>query len=168
MENTPCNKCPATVQITHPAHPLRGQRLTVRRVLQEGGTDYLFVEWPDNGQVRRIPQAWTDQAITEPAMPGARFTLPQLRAVRQWLDVHLPEALDKTVERVSLEKKHTISGGDPDVPGASSSAVTVSLASAVAVPTTATSHPTGAVDVALLESATPSESPTSCDDRRGP
>jgi hypothetical protein len=139
--NTPCNTYPATVQITHSAHPLCGQWVTVRSVLQEGQEYYLLVEWPDNGQVRRIPQAWTDQAVVEPATPGARFTPQQLRTLRQWLDARLPVALDKEAERVSPEKQCTISGGDPYASEARPDPAAGSLASSLPTPTATTPHP---------------------------
>ncbi len=96
--NTPCNTHPERVKIVHPAHPLCGQQVTVQRVLREGQKHYLLVKWPDNGQVCRIPQAWTDQAITVPATSGARFTPQQLSTVRQWVDAHLAVTLDGEVK----------------------------------------------------------------------
>jgi hypothetical protein len=146
--NTPCNTHPATVQITHSAHPLCGQWVTVRRVLREGQEYYLLVEWPDNGQVRRIPQAWTDQAVVEPATPGARFTPQQLRALRQWLDARLPVALDKEAEKVSPEKQHTISGGGTHASEAGSDPVAGSLASSLPTPAATTPHPVEPMDAA--------------------
>ena len=73
------------MEITHPAHPLRGQRLPVRRRLQEGGESYLLVEWP-GGQVRRIPLSWTELAAEVGCTSGAKFKPAQLRAIRARLD----------------------------------------------------------------------------------
>ena len=112
--NAPCNTYPATVQITHPAHPLRGQMVSVQRVLhQPAGIEFL-IEWPD-GQAGCIPLGWTDQTNNEPVTPGAKFKLKQLTILRRWLDSHLrPSRLDKQSEIVSPERKDNFSGGNDD------------------------------------------------------
>ena len=102
------------MHITHPVHPLRGRYVSVRQALREGSDLYYLVECPD-GQAQRIPRAWTDQAIVEPATPGARFTPRQLLTLRRWLDDHLRKALlDETEEIESPGREENLSGGDDD------------------------------------------------------
>jgi hypothetical protein len=102
------------VCITHPVHPLRGRHVSVRQALREGCDLYYLVEYPD-GQAQRIPRAWTDQAITEPATPGTRFTPRQLLTLRRWLDDHFQKALlDETEEIESPGRKENLSGGDDE------------------------------------------------------
>ena len=168
MVNTPCNTHPERVKIVHPAHPLCGQQVTVQRVLREGQKHYLLVKWPDNGQVCRIPQAWTDQAITVPATPCARFTPQQLSTVRQWLDAHLAVTLDGEVKGVSLEEKLTTSGGNTHENATSSGSATGPLASAVPSPTAATTRPAREVDPTLLEKPPPREKQRRSANRRTP
>ncbi|MCP4285393.1 MAG: hypothetical protein GY792_13210 [Gammaproteobacteria bacterium] len=168
MVNTLYNTLPEKVKIIHPAHPLCGQQVPVRRVLREGRKHYLIIQWPDNGQVVRIPQAWTDQAMPVPATPGARFTPQQLSAVRQWVDTHQPVTLDKEVERGSLEEKLIPSGGHTHENQVRSGSATAPLASAVPSPTEQL--------LALLEKWTlrnwktppPRETPASSTHRRTP
>ena len=113
LDNTLCTACPLTVQITHPAHPLRGRSLPVRRVFREGGESHYVVEWPD-GNPQRIPLAWTDQAQVGSAMAGARFSPHQLLTLRQWLEGRCSRAAvdkDEEANRMAPEKAPDISGG---------------------------------------------------------
>jgi hypothetical protein len=75
----------------------------VWRKFRLGTADWLVIESPELGEVRRIPQAWTDQAISEPGALGARFTPMQLRTARRWLDIRSGLALDKPAAQTPLE-----------------------------------------------------------------
>jgi hypothetical protein len=48
---------PAWVTVTHPHHPLHGQKLEVVRFF---GSKYFLVRRPDGGGLAQISQSWTD------------------------------------------------------------------------------------------------------------
>ncbi|MGH3432608.1 MAG: DUF5372 family protein [Thermocrispum sp.] len=48
------------VVVTHPFHPLRGQRLEVLYVKRRGGDTVLVCSGGVSGQIT-VPQAWTDR-----------------------------------------------------------------------------------------------------------
>jgi len=102
------------VEIIHPAHPLRGQRLPVRRRYQEGGESYVMVEWP-GGQVRRIPLSWTELGAEIGSTPGAKFSPSQLRAIRAQLD-QLTQVKNETGDGVVSGEATIASGGDDHEP----------------------------------------------------
>jgi len=140
------------VRITHPVHPLRGQYVSVRQALREGSDLYYLVECPD-GQAQRIPQVWTDQAVIEPATPGARFTPHQLVTLRRWADDHLRSAsLDKEREIVPFEENS--SGGNDNEPEHTLYQPRDSVAVPVAAPAEATTCSTGKVGATALEDFT--------------
>ena len=154
MGNALCNTYPATLQITHPVHPLCGQMVLVRRVLhQPRGIEFL-IEWPD-GQVGCIPLNWTDQTSSEPATPGAKFKLNQLTILRRWLDSHLrPDGLDKQSEVVSPEGKHNSAGGNADGTKPVFAPPTDGMGNANATTATTTRGAAGDLGTAILEGAT--------------
>lgn len=123
----------------------------MRQALREGGDLYYLVECPD-GQAQRIPRAWTDQAIIEPATPGARFTPRQLLALCHWLDDHSKVLLDDWEEIESPGRKEYLSGGDDGHEQGSYRRVEA-LASSAADSTATTADHTGEVGAAVLEGA---------------
>lgn len=150
--NTLCNTCPTTVRITHPVHPLHDQYVSVRQTLREGNDQYYLVEGPD-GQGQRIPRAWTDQVVIEPATPGARFTPHQLVTLRRWVDDHLWSAsLDKEREIVPFEENSL--GGNDNEPEHTLYQSRDSVAVPVAAPAEATTCSTGKVGATALEDLT--------------
>ena len=125
--------------------------VSVRQALREGSDLYYLVECPD-GQAQRIPRGWTDQAIVEPATPGARFTPRQLLALRRWLDDHSEALLDDWEEIESPERKEHLSGGDDEYEQGLCRPVEAVVSSAADSAATAPGH-TGGVGAATLESA---------------
>ena len=151
--NAPCNTCTAMVQITHPAHPLRGQSVPVLRTLQQKKGIEFLIEWPD-GQVSCIPQNWTDQVNSVPVTPGSKFTVDQLTLIQRWLDDHLRKVgLDRRSEIISPEKKHNSAGGNDgeSKPGLSSPTDCMGRANASAATTTCGT--TGKIGTEVLEDA---------------
>ena len=140
------------MRITHPVHPLRGRHVSVRQALREGSDLYYLVECPD-GQTQCIPRAWTDQAIVEPATPGARFTPRQLLTLRRWLDDRFRKALlDEAEEIESPGRKENLSGGD-DEHEQDLRQPAEALVNSAADSATTTLDRTGEVDAATLEGA---------------
>ena len=138
--------------ITHPVHPLRGRHVSVRQALREGNDLSYLVDCPD-GQAQRIPRAWTDQAIVEPATAGARFTPRQLLTLRRWLDDRFRKALlDESEEIESPGRKENLSGGDDEHEQDLCRAAEALVGSAADSAATTVGH-TGEVDAAMLESA---------------
>ena len=134
-------------------------------MLREGQELYVLIEWPD-GQVRRIPLAWTDQVVVEPTTMGARFTPVQLLTLRRWLDDHLEAGLDKEAVIVSPEEKVAFSGGDDNETEDVLCPPPTHLASPIP-PSTATSAGTaGSVDTAQLGGATGDEGASRHHERR--
>lgn len=141
------------MRITHPVHPLRGRCVSVRQALREGSDLYYLVECPD-GQAQRIPRAWTDQAVVEPATPGARFTPRQLLTLRRWLDDHFRKVLlDKPKEIESPGREVNLPGGDDDECEQDLCQSAEALVSSATESTATTPNSTGKVGTAMLEGA---------------
>jgi Family of unknown function (DUF5372) len=62
--------------ITHPFHPLSGQRFPILKTRKIGGREVLTLYDKDRGSVS-IPRDWTDQAVLPP-YPGAMEPAPIL------------------------------------------------------------------------------------------
>ena len=151
--NALCNTCPATVQITHPAHPLHGQSVSVRRTLQQREGVVFLVEGSD-GQVICIPLDWTDQASSELGMPGSKFTVKQLTMMRRWLDSHRGTVgLDRQLEIISLEGKDHFAGGNDDTTAFVPASPIDGVGSVNAAAATTTFGTAGNVGVTILEGA---------------
>ena len=100
-----------SVQITHPAHPLKGQILTVLPMV--GGkldASQILVALP-NGEQQLIPAEWTDQVDPPHSLPGALFLFERLVILRQKLDC----LLEKGVKQAIL----TVNEPEPDRNGGS-------------------------------------------------
>jgi len=52
------------VQITHPFHPLHGQRFLVLKSRRVRGVECLILDGSDSGTFS-VPRAWTDQATPD-------------------------------------------------------------------------------------------------------
>jgi hypothetical protein len=76
------------VRITHPAHPLQGQSFSVMQHQIQKDPHVIEIQLPD-GERRFVPLDWTDRAPPVVTVPGARFLLANLLAVRQRLDLLL-------------------------------------------------------------------------------
>jgi hypothetical protein len=92
----------ASVLITHPAHPLKGQILTILPMV--GGkleSKQLLVALP-NGEQQLIPTEWTDQTDPPHSLPGALFLFERLVILRQRLDslLEVKPAILSTSEQV--------------------------------------------------------------------
>jgi hypothetical protein len=76
------------VTITHPCHPLHGQRLQVIN-LHRGAEPEIVVQFPGDHHVR-VPLNWTDypssQACHPPSDPSHLLDLDGLRQVVQLVD----------------------------------------------------------------------------------
>ena len=70
--------------ITHPFHPLRGQRLEVLKTRRAGGIDTLLLRHAERGSYA-IARDWTDWSLCEPERlpgePAARLDAPSLLAL---------------------------------------------------------------------------------------
>ena len=53
-----------TITITHPCHPLQGQKLAVLQLHLKAEPQAVIVEVPD-GNVQTIPLSWTDRATPD-------------------------------------------------------------------------------------------------------
>lgn len=84
---------PSTVTITHPHHPLHGQKLELVRVLR-GATSKLFVRHPD-GRCFRIPRDWTDFEAPQVEQTEAPHAHP--------LDIKALRSVAKIVGSISSE-----------------------------------------------------------------
>ena len=71
--------------ITHPFHPLAGQRFAILKVRKIAGQDVLSLYDETRGSLT-MPRAWTDQAEPSPYM-GLRAPAPRLD-VRCLLKLH--------------------------------------------------------------------------------
>ena len=90
------------MRITHPTHPLWGQKLPVIQHHRKGDGTHLIEIQLDNGELRLIPRDWTDQCPSAVALPGTRFVLANLRCLRQRLD-----ALLRVTEEPEILAAHT-------------------------------------------------------------
>jgi hypothetical protein len=99
-----------SVQITHPAHPLKGQILTVLPMV--GGkldSTQILVALP-NGEQQLIPTEWTDLENPPRTLPGALFLIERLVLLRQRLDCLLEKEVKQAILTVS-ESELDRSGG---------------------------------------------------------
>jgi hypothetical protein len=62
---------PGWVEVTHPFHPLRGQRFELVAVRRSRHGDRVWVRWPD-GSCRTFPRAWTSLADADPWRDAGR------------------------------------------------------------------------------------------------
>jgi hypothetical protein len=81
------------VEITHPFHPLRGQRFPVLKTRNLGGQDYFNLKGSSSGTFC-ILREWTDQADPDPF--ALRKTPPPVLSVPHLLElVRLFNSLDE-------------------------------------------------------------------------
>ena len=57
--------------ITHPFHPLCGQRFPLLSQSRAWGEERVFFADPQTHQVRSLPLAWTSLALPDPFLVGA-------------------------------------------------------------------------------------------------
>ncbi|HKB37582.1 MAG TPA: DUF5372 family protein [Gemmataceae bacterium] len=80
--------------ITHPFHPLRGQRLPLLFRGVCAGVEWVLLQLPD-GPVLRIPIEWTDLSTPDAyqltGQGRAAFRVPDLLELRTLIDQLLPE-----------------------------------------------------------------------------
>jgi len=91
----------ATVQITHPAHPLKGQVLAILPMV--GGkldANQVLVALP-NGEQQLIPTEWTDLVDQPRSLPGALFLFEHLAVLRQRLDCLLGKTVNQAILTIS-------------------------------------------------------------------
>lgn len=103
-----------TVQITHPAHPLKGQILTVLPMV--GGkldSTQILVSLP-NGEQQLIPTEWTDLVDPSRSLPGALFLFERLVILRQHLDCLLEKTVKQAILTVSEPALDQSGGGYVD------------------------------------------------------
>jgi hypothetical protein len=74
--------------ITHPFHPLRGQRFPVLKIRLVSGVPCVSLRHADRGSFA-VPQEWTDWGITEPPLSPSlvidAFGLSDLAAIVDFL-----------------------------------------------------------------------------------
>ena len=67
--------------ITHPFHPLRGQRFEVLKTRRVAGTDTLILRHPDRGSYA-VAREWTDWGLPEasigPSETSCKFAVEAL------------------------------------------------------------------------------------------
>jgi hypothetical protein len=91
-QDTPLKAHSTFVQITHPAHPLRGRSFpVVRQQVKEANTLFIEILVADDDR-RWVPADWTNQQPPVVAVPHARFVPMQLIALRHSLDALLQTA----------------------------------------------------------------------------
>ena len=98
------------IQITHPAHPLKGQVLT--NLPMVGGkldSTQILVALP-NGEQQLIPTEWTDLVDPPHSLPGAFFLFERLVVLRQRLDYLLEKEVKQAILTIS-EPELDRSGG---------------------------------------------------------
>ncbi|WP_341471437.1 DUF5372 family protein [Candidatus Chlorohelix allophototropha] len=85
-------------QVTHPFHPLTGQRFVLLSKTNTYGESRVFFLDPSSAKLRSLPAAWTDQAPLDPftRLTGgqALLRLSDLRKLVQFLenwDNHFPK-----------------------------------------------------------------------------
>ncbi|MCH7665642.1 MAG: hypothetical protein IH936_06925 [Acidobacteria bacterium] len=79
---------PREIRITHPPHPLFGQRLKVLQPRREGGETFWIAGLADGSRIR-MPSRWTDHPVDGAPVPrfrsGARVTPQALRELTELL-----------------------------------------------------------------------------------
>ena len=90
-----------TVVITHPCHPLAGQRVDVIHYCPDGAVPSVVIELPDQS-LQCLPVRWTDRCVPEwyaaNASEGSRLSAPALLEVVKWLEKWKDEA-GQTLEK---------------------------------------------------------------------
>jgi hypothetical protein len=87
------NKPFREITITHPAHPLHGHRVCVRKVIRKNNEVFFGILLSD-GTPALIPRSWTDEKEEESSVykeVGALFRIPDLLRLRQLVDSLEPE-----------------------------------------------------------------------------
>jgi hypothetical protein len=96
--------------ITHPFHPLRGQRAEVLKTRRAGGLDTLILRDAEHGSIA-IARDWTDWSLGEPvsAAPGQAFKLSgeKLLELAEFVLELSPRESINLDERVSVDHAQT-------------------------------------------------------------
>lgn len=99
-----------SVQIVHPTHPLRGQRLRVLPMVGgKADTSQILIALPGGGQ-QLIPIEWTDQVDYPRYPPGLYFPFERLVLLRQRLDHFLEKGVKQAILKAS-EPELDLCGG---------------------------------------------------------
>lgn len=101
-----------SVQIVHPTHPLRGQRLSVLPMVGgKADTSQILIALPGGGQ-QLIPIEWTDQ-VDHPRYPaGSYFPFERLVLLRQRLNHFLEKGVKQAILIVNELELDPCGGSD--------------------------------------------------------
>jgi hypothetical protein len=75
-----------SAEVTHPFHPLRGQRFVVLKIRKVSGVETLSVRHPDLGSFT-LPQEWTDWRSPQPAGTSSVIDAFGLAALAEILEL---------------------------------------------------------------------------------
>lgn len=98
---------PTLITITHPHHPLSGQRIELLNVLR-GPNSRLVVKMPDDSRAL-LPRDWTDYGCPAESCESVRVThLLPVEGLRELIKI-----IDQT-ERETLKNESSATAGDCD------------------------------------------------------
>jgi hypothetical protein len=105
---------PTSLRITHPAHPLKGQILTVLPMVgAKLDPTHFLVGLPD-GEQQLIPAEWTDRVTPPRTLPGALFLFERLLRLRQRLDALIADEGNPAILSVHKLEHDRNGGSDVD------------------------------------------------------
>jgi hypothetical protein len=88
-------------EVTHPCHPLRGQRFRILKILKNGATERFRLQLSDFG-ILIMPRNWTDKAYPDiHAVSGDNppllscFCLVELVTLIKWINEERKKEVDR-------------------------------------------------------------------------